>query len=428
MQNSKKLKKYDIVIVGASFAGLTLAHHLPREMSVLILERKKAVDDYVESTGLVTTTTYELLKDFIDIDQFVPNRVDRIAVVSPDYNKYFISKSQEPWIYTTDTRALMAHLAKTTPSNVTVLTKAHFKDFEVMDGDQSVRVNYSQNNQAQTIEAKFIVGADGANSRVAAINPNLSQNETFLAGLEKEYYGSINLGDNPEKTVYHFWFGQFSLGYGGWLSPTLVDGKKGFRVGLAKRAKDKGGPEKLKQFLQILDDKKIVSIKPDTECAHAFGSMIPIGGVLKNISDQHSALIGDAAGLCGAFAADGIKGALLSAKIMAKLIPDHLNGDTEALSRYKAEIEKFQKLLTYYKKQVLYRWVWDRMKRDHTFHAMYDIIAAEKESFLDQYCNSRADGKGLSSVLIRPKHSLKLLKFGLFLLGDILWPWVKDRR
>src|SRR3989338_1206773 len=96
----------DVVIVGASFAGLTLGHHLPQGLRTIILDRKTRLDTAIETTGLITEATRELFKQFCDVDRFIPNRITTIGVVSPDYNKYFFSHTEKPWIYSTDTPLL----------------------------------------------------------------------------------------------------------------------------------------------------------------------------------------------------------------------------------------------------------------------------------------------------------------------------------
>ncbi len=63
---------YDVVIIGASFAGLSLAHHLPPSVKVLILDMKRALNADVESTGLITEHTYQLLKSFLpNLDEWL---------------------------------------------------------------------------------------------------------------------------------------------------------------------------------------------------------------------------------------------------------------------------------------------------------------------------------------------------------------------
>ncbi|HUT21785.1 MAG TPA: FAD-dependent monooxygenase [Candidatus Bipolaricaulota bacterium] len=410
----------DIIIIGASFAGLSLAHHLPEDYKILIIERKASLRSNFESTGLITQATRDHLAGFVDVDKFIPNKITTIGVFSPDYDKHFFSSNDRPWIYSTDTPSLISEMAETVPDNARIEKAAVFSSFSIKnDSKYPVEVEYEKDGQRYKVAAKFLVGADGANSRVAAGDARLSQNKKFLAGLEKVFYGNICFGPNPQATVYHFWFGAFSLGYGGWLSPTIIDGRPAFRVGLAKLEKDIKDLKKLDAFIEILKNKGIV--KAESEAISTFGSLIPIGGVLPEIFTEHVLLLGDAAGFCGAFAADGIKGAVLSGKVAAKLLPPHLNGNKTSLLKFKDEMQKFNKLMTYYKKQKFYRWLWNRMKRDRTFHSMYDLIAEHKDDFLAHFCDSKDNAKSLARIAITPKNFTKAAKYALYVLMDIIY-------
>lgn len=414
---------YDIVIVGASFAGITLAYHLPKNLKILIIDKKHKANAGVESTGLITQATYSLLKDFIpEIDNFIPNKITTIGVVAPNYKKKFFSQMDEPWIYSTDTPKLLAHMLSVLPNNIEVKLATSLKNYKYENAEYPVKIEIENNEGFKMIFSKFIVGADGAHSTVANLNKNLSNNKRFLAGLEKVFYGDIDLGPAPDATVYHFWFGEFSLGYGGWLSPTEIEGKKAFRLGLAKLDKDIKDLKRLDDFIDVLKDKEIIKIdEHQNDSLYTFGSLIPIDGVLKNLYDEHSLLLGDAAGFCGAFAADGIKGALVSGKIAAKLIPKYLNGNKNIFKKYKREINKYQKLITYFRKQKFYRWVWNRMKRDRTFDAMFNLVAREKADFLNQFCDSKDNAKSLMGIIFKFKHLLYLFKYAFYICLDILF-------
>ncbi len=415
---------YDLVIVGASFAGLTLAHHLDPSLKVLILDMKKSLDQDIETTGLITEKTYLLLKSFLpELDDYIPNRVTTIGVIAPDYEHHFFSQTENPWIYTTDTPALIQRLSEKLPPNVSLKIPAQFTDYTLVEEDAyPVHVRYLNKGNKELVRARFIVGADGSLSRVAQINPKLSKNKKFLAGVEKVFYGKISLGPDPGHTVYHFWFGEFSLGYGGWLSPTLINGKAAFRLGLAKRKEDSKDIKKIKEFVDILCEKKLIEIEPGTKEILTFGHLIPIGGTLRHVHDSHSLLIGDAAGFCGAFAADGIKGAIVSGMVAAQLLPLHLNGDGKALNRFHSEMEKHGRLMTYYRKQVFYRFIWERMKSNRSFFALHQMLAREKERFLHQFCDSKDRSKSLIFVVLKLKNLPSIFRYAWSLIRDFfIW-------
>ncbi|MBU1126200.1 MAG: NAD(P)/FAD-dependent oxidoreductase [Patescibacteria group bacterium] len=409
---------YDVVIVGASFAGLTLAHHLPKDLRVLLVDIKPEPGSTVESTGLITTKTYLEFKSFLDIDHYITNPISAICVVAPSFDDYFVSSVAEPWIYQTDTKALVKAMAETVPANVEIRMKTAF--LGLVEGD-TTKIRIRSNSSAEeVIETKVLIGADGSHSKVAAEIPELSQNDRFLFGYEQVFFGSVNLDERPAETIYHFWFGEFSLGYGGWLSPTIIDGRPAFRVGLAKLEKDRAQAKELTQeFVELLLNKKIISIEGAVEKpGYIFGSLIPINGVRKHLTYKNTLLIGDAAGFCGAFAADGIKGAVVSGKESAKLVEQFLAGDRQALSLLPQAMNQHGGLIKYYAKQMKYRWIWDRMKSNRTFTAMYSIIKAERATFLNQFCDSKDKHQSLAWTVLKFKYLPKLIKYSCFIMLD----------
>lgn len=415
------MESFDVIIVGASFSGLALAHHLPRDLRVLVCDVKPAVGSSVESTGLITTRTREEFASFFDVDRHITNPIEAICVVAPGFKDHFVSRVGEPWIFQTDTRSLVAGLADALPENVVVRPGTALVDAEFSEGSV-VHAVVQAGGQKTSLTTRFLVGADGSRSKVASLIPGLERNRRFLFGCERVIPGQVLLGAEPEKTIYHYWFGEFSLGYGGWLSPTTVLGRPAFRVGLAKDMRDRGDAAALTNaFLAKLAQAGHVAFDPsDAAGAYSFGGLIPIGGPLRRISKSNVMLIGDAAGFCGAFAADGIKGSVVSAKEAAPLIAAYLNGDKTAPSRLRPAMQRHGGLLAYYNRQLRYRWIWDMMRRDRTFRAMYDVIAAEKEGFLHQFCDSKDTRRSLVRVVLKPRHVWKLARYARFLIIDFL--------
>jgi flavin-dependent dehydrogenase len=418
---------YDVVIVGASFSGLTLAHHLPSSLRVLVVDMKPQAGATVESTGLITSKTRDLFLSFFPIDRFITNPLTKICVVAPEYADYFISETKTPWIYQTDTRALVQELAATVPSHVTVLPATLFHGITKRGPVLTVEIQTS-GQEKELIETRFLVGADGGRSAVAKSVPELDQNTKFLFGFEQVVFGNVLLGPNPKETIYHIWFGTFSLGYGGWLSPTTINGRAAIRLGLAKLPKDRGEIQSLlTAFREDLVKHRLVSLTNDPPF-YQFGSLIPIGGAKKYVHTKNVLLIGDAAGLCGAFAADGIKGSLVSGKESALLIPRFLAGETHVFeTTYREALNRHGSLLEYYQRQLFYRFVWDRLKQNRTFRALFDIIKEERDTFLEQFCDSKDKRTHLSRVILKKKHALRLIRLSWFVISDILSSLIPDR-
>ena len=405
---------YDIIIIGAGFAGLTLAHHLPPNLKILVVERKNKLDCAYESTGLVTITTKNLLADFLPkLDHFLTNNINTLTLIAPDFKTYFSSSTPKPWIFSTDTPQLIKYMGQNLGPNVTLLTHTLFQKI-THHSNQTITLKLSQNKHSLTIKTRFLVGADGGHSHVAQ-TANLSQNQRFLFGYEKLFLGEILLGENPHANVYHYWFGEFSLGYGGWLSPTTVNGKKAFRIGLAKLQQNAHN-QKLNLFIQKLT--KLKHIKIQSEVNH-YAGYIPINGPLKNIYRNNVLLIGDAAGFCGAFAADGIKGAIVSAKTAAQLIPKHFESPQKQIFKnFHREMNQSQNIITYFHKQKFYRFIWNQMRHNNTFWALYKTIAHEKKIFIQQFSDAKNSGSSLQKILLKPKILPQLLIYTLHWLKD----------
>lgn len=416
---------YDVCIIGASFSGLTLAHHLPSSLKVLIIDAKPEAGATVESTGLITSKTRSEFSSFFPIDEYITNPISAIGVIAPGFDDMFVSQVVEPWIYQTDTKGLVKALANRLPSNVTLRTKTVFLGVDNADRPTQVKVR-SQGSAEELIDISFLVGADGGHSKVAQSISGLSKNTRFLFGYEQVFFGDVLRGPKPEETIFHYWFGEFSLGYGGWLSPTIVDGRKAFRIGLAKLPRDRGDAKLLTEaFVNILLDRGDIRIEGDaTKPSYVFGSHIPVSGTRRHITKNNVVLIGDAAGFCGAFAADGIKGSVISGKEAAVLIPQFLRGKADALTQLSSRMNSHGGIMSYYRRQLGYRWIWDVMAHDRTFKAMWDIIAAEHATFLEQFCDSKDKHRSLALTVLKWRHAFRLVKYSAFWAQDaILYLW-----
>lgn len=404
---------YDVAIIGASFSGLTLAHHLPKELKVLVIDAKPEAGATVESTGLITSKTRTEFASFMPIDTYITNPISSIAVIAPGLHDMFTSTVPEPWIYQTDTKALVRALADTLPTNVTLRMKTVFLGVNDIHRPTAIRVR-SMGTEEETLEIKFLVGADGGHSKVAQSITKLSKNTRFLFGFEQVYFGDVLRGEKPAETIYHYWFGEFSLGYGGWLSPTVIDGRPAFRIGLAKLMRERGDAKQLtEQFVADLVARGDIRLN-DPVPQYVFGSHIPVNGIRSTITRNNVLLIGDAAGFCGAFAADGIKGSVISGKEAAVLIPQFLRGKAGALKQLHARMDSHGGIIGYYRRQLLYRWIWDVMQKNRTFRAMFDIIAAEHETFLEQFCDSKDKHRSLARTVLKWRHTFKLITYSVY--------------
>jgi hypothetical protein len=77
-------------------------------------------------------------------------------------------------------------------------------------------------------------------------------------------------------------------------------------------------------------------------------------------------------------------------------------------------------MIGYYRRQLLYRWIWNVMTKNRTFRAMFDIIAAEHETFLEQFCDSKDKHRSLTRTVLKWRHAFKLTTYSVFWAIDAI--------
>lgn len=161
------------------------------------------------------------------------------------------------------------------------------------------------------LSTRFLIGADGARSRVARAF-GLSENRRFLTGLEVELDG-----DTLDPRFLHcFVDSRLAPGYIAWAAP----GPDAIQLGLAVRHGDR--PD-LAAFIERTEPQfgwSRMKVK-----ARRSG-LIPCGGLLKKTAASGVLLIGDAAGWVSPMTGGGIRLALRYGRRAAALVADHLTG------------------------------------------------------------------------------------------------------
>jgi flavin-dependent dehydrogenase len=337
----------DCVVVGASFAGLACATALARAgMRVIVLERKADVGEKLHTTGI-------LVKDAIDqvalLDGLPPSivrRIDGVRLYAPSL-RYVDLSAPGYYFLGTDTPALMRWLAERAVEAGAFI--AHKTSFVTAERTQSGF------DLGPTGTTRFIVGADGPNSRVAQVL-GLGRNGKFLFGVEHEYCG-VEVTE-PDR-LHCFIDRRLAPGYIGWI----VAGVGAVQVGLAGRVQSGRltATEAIGPFLE-----KISSVADfrRTKPISIRAGMIPCGGVVRPVATRRAMLVGDAAGMVSPVTAGGIHTALKHGLAAGHAIADFLTGKAGDPS------EQFVHSYPRFRTKRLLRFVFDHCQSDAAFNLL----------------------------------------------------------
>lgn len=288
---------YDLLVVGAGFAGLACARKAALAgLRVALLEKKHAAGGRLHTTGMVVKDAVEAFPWLRDTPGELVRPIEGVKLYAPNLSHVTL---QAPGYYfwATDTvRFLdwMAELARAAGADLrfgTLFTQARRTG---PDGSWQVPLE-----SGEVIQTRYIVGADGPHSRVAKVL-GLSQNRHFLFGVEHEYAHA-----QIESNYLHCFLDRtLAPGYICWA----FGGVGATQVGMARTVSpgQRQGRVDIAAFLR----KTAGIVTPQGRPAAIRAGMIPCGGLLPRVSCPGALLVGDAAGLVSPATAGGIHAAL----------------------------------------------------------------------------------------------------------------------
>lgn len=292
-------EKFDLVIVGASFAGLVAARTAARRgLRVAVIEAKPEAGARVHTTGILVKEAAEE----VDIPHDLTRRVHGVRLYAPNLKAVDLF-APGYFFLTTRTADLLRHLAdEAERAGATMFFATRFTGAE--------RVGHEFRLKAPDIAARYLIGADGGRSRVAECF-GLGRNTAFLTGLEAEY----DTVDGLDPRFLHcFIDSELAPGYLAWAAagPTVT------QLGLAVSGAAK--PD-LPAFLK----KTETLFRPVGAPVERRSGLIPCGGLVRNFHAPGVLLIGDAAGMVSPMTGGGIRLAFRYGRRAGHLVADHLN-------------------------------------------------------------------------------------------------------
>ncbi len=292
-------REVDLVIVGASFAGLICARSAAlRGLKVIVIESKSDPGARIHTTGILVKEAAEE----VDTPANLSRVIHGVRLYSPSLKSIDL-RAPGYYFLTTDTAGLIRWLADEARNAGAEIICDRKVEVALREAGKIVLPQFD-------MKTRYLVGADGARSTVARLF-ELGRNEKFLTGLEIEYQ---DLPKADSDLLHCFLDTRLARGYLAWVAPA----PSFFQVGLATNQHAK--PD-LKAFLN------------HTEAIFGYSSaaikerrsgLIPCGGPVKKFAAPNVMLIGDAAGHVSPLTGGGIRLAFRYGRRAGQLIADHL--------------------------------------------------------------------------------------------------------
>ncbi len=309
----------DVLVVGAGLAGLHTATLLARRgHEVLLAERRPGLTGAIRTTGIFVRKT---LDDFPLPAEHLGPPIRRVVLYPPGLRRPVSLVSARDEYRVGDMGPLyLAAAREAAGAGVRIALGTRYA------GRQDGTSLLAGPDGPARVRARFVVGADGARSRVAR-DLGLDRNDYLLVGAEEVFEVP---GDGEPPAFHCVLDPSLAPGYLAWV---VNDGRHA-HVGVAGYAERfPGGMRRaLDRFRGSAPGLKGVE-RP--EAVERRGGPIPVGGLLRRISCTDGLLVGDAAGAVSPLTAGGLDPCLRLSEHAADVLDAALRaGRPDALTSY----------------------------------------------------------------------------------------------
>ena len=348
----------DLLVAGASFAGLACARSAAqRGLRVVLLEKKASAGEKLHTTGLIVKDAVETIPWLQEVPPSLVRRIEGVRLYAPNL-RHVDLHAPGYYFWATDAPQLLDWM-----SGSAIAAGVDARLSTVFTEARRTTTGWEVPAGGETIRAKYLVGADGPQSRVAKAL-GLSCNTEFLFGVEHEYAGAA-MADN---LLHCFIDRRLAPGYIGWA----FKGVRTAQVGVARRVARGDARPDLAGFL----DKASGRIDPHGEPIAIRAGLIPCGGLLPRVACPGAMLVGDAAGMVSPVTAGGIHTALRHGGQVGDAVADFLAGRTADPAEW------LVRTYPQFRTKRLLRWLFDRFQSDWLFDRLLGTAAMRRAAEL----------------------------------------------
>lgn len=311
---------YDVTIIGAGLAGLQCARLLARQgVSVLLVDRKHSLDQKIHTTGIFVRRT---LVDFDLPDDCLGPPIKHVTLYSPAHRSLELVSQHDEFRIGRMGQLYQRYLQQCMHSGVHWLPQTSYVSHTEANGKLTLHLS------SGSITTRYLIGADGARSRVAR-DLKLEMNREWIVGVESVLHGAVL--DGPPRLLC-FLDPELAPGYIAWIAH---DGEE-THLGVGGYPSLFDPTAALQEFRARVEG--IIDLRQAKQI-EARAGLIPVGGVLRNIANSTGMLIGDAAGAVSPLTAGGLDPCMRLSAFAAGVVTEYLStGDVQVLQAYSGEL------------------------------------------------------------------------------------------
>jgi flavin-dependent dehydrogenase len=318
------MEEYDVVIVGAGLAGLQCAKLLGRKkFRVLLVDRKQSLDQSIHTTGIFVRRT---LEDFAIPEECLGPGISDVTLYSPSRRSLKLKSEHQEFRIGRMGLLYNQYLTQCLHAQVEWAPETSYLNHSVIRSGLIVRLD--GRTTTRSVRTRYLIGADGAKSRVAQAL-QLDVNREWIVGVEDVLTG-VPL-DGPPR-LHCFMDPVRAPGYLAWVAH---DGEE-THIGVGGYSSRFAPVKALESFHDSIGD--IFALK-QTKRIERRGGRIPVGGVLRRIANNRGLLIGDAAGAVSPLTAGGLDPCMRLSTLAASVVAEYLEtGNEDVFKSYSGEL------------------------------------------------------------------------------------------